>query len=102
MTAPHPPLPETTAQWIAGLPKHGNPVGAVWAPTRRAGPCGPGIAPELRVGSGAEFDQLLAARQLYARCSGPKTASILSMPSRIPDFRLLATTSFIAAMASST
>lgn len=30
MTTPHPRLPETTAQWIAGLPKHGNPVGAVW------------------------------------------------------------------------
>jgi hypothetical protein len=27
----NPQLPETTAQWLAGLPKHGNPVGAVWA-----------------------------------------------------------------------
>jgi hypothetical protein len=31
MTTPHPRLPETTAQWIAGLPQLGNPVGAVWA-----------------------------------------------------------------------
>jgi hypothetical protein len=31
MTTPHPRLPETTVHWIAGLPKHGNPVGAVWA-----------------------------------------------------------------------
>jgi hypothetical protein len=26
-----PPTDGTTAQWMVGLPKHGNPVGAVWA-----------------------------------------------------------------------
>jgi hypothetical protein len=31
MTTQHPRLSETTARWIAGLPKHGNPVAAVWA-----------------------------------------------------------------------
>jgi hypothetical protein len=36
----NPQLPETTAQRITDLPKHGNPVGAVWtrlAELHRAG-----------------------------------------------------------------